>query len=69
MSIQMGDKNNIKNSVIGHNNQNIAIQTPEKKSFAEKHPILISVLVSFVVGFILLFSFWKNVVEWVENLF
>lgn len=72
MSIKIGDKNKIKNSVIGHqfgsNNENIRV--PEaKKTYAEKHPILISSLVSLIVGFILLFSFWKTIIDWLEGLF
>jgi len=67
MSIKIGNKNKIKNSSIGH--QFNATTPPEKKSFAERHPIIISFLVSLVVGFILLFSFWKPIVEWIENLF
>ncbi|HEF1898081.1 hypothetical protein ACTFSP_19540 [Bacillus cereus group sp. MYBK108-2] len=67
MSIKIGNKNKIKNSSIGH--QYNAATPTEKKSFAERHPIIISFLVSLVVGFILLFSFWKPIVEWIENLF
>ncbi|PEE81749.1 hypothetical protein [Bacillus toyonensis] len=67
MSIRIGDKNKIKNSSIGH--QHNATPPTEKKSFVERHPVIISFLVSFVVGLILLFNFWKSIVEWVENLF
>ncbi|MGE1041270.1 hypothetical protein ACQGRZ_13725 [Bacillus wiedmannii] len=67
MSIRIGDKNKIKNSSIGH--QYNATTPIEKKSFVERHPIIISFIVSLVVGIILLFSFWKSIVEWIENLF
>lgn len=67
MSIKIGNKNKIKNSSIGH--QYNATTPAEKKSFAERHPIIIGFLVSLVVGFILLFSFWKPIVEWIESLF
>ncbi|MCC1486764.1 hypothetical protein LB312_05755 [Bacillus tropicus] len=66
MSIQIGNKNKIKNSSIGH--QYNATTSTEEKSFAERHPIIVSFLVSLVVGVILLFSFWKPIVEWIENL-
>ncbi|MCT1391937.1 hypothetical protein M4D76_27200 [Peribacillus frigoritolerans] len=72
MSIKIGDKNKIKNSSIGHqygstngNNQ----EPDKKKSFADKHPIIISIYVSVLVGFIFLFSFWGNIVDWVESFF
>ncbi|SDC20923.1 hypothetical protein SAMN04487767_101481 [Bacillus wiedmannii] len=67
MSIKIGDKNKIKNSNIGH--QYNASAPNVNKSFAERHPILISFLVSSVVAFIFLFSFWKESVEWIEKLF
>jgi hypothetical protein len=69
MSIKIGDKNKIKNSSIGHQyGQNNGNHKQVEKSSAEKHPVIISFLVSLAVGFILLFSFWKNIVNWIENL-
>ncbi|ACK98094.1 hypothetical protein CN498_20710 [Bacillus thuringiensis] len=67
MSIKIGDKNKIKNSNIGH--QYNAPPPNKNKTFVERHPILISFLVSLVVGFILLFSFWKDIIDWIEKLF
>ncbi|RDY72599.1 hypothetical protein DXT76_01060 [Halobacillus trueperi] len=65
MSIKIGDKNKIKNSKIGHGNS----EPPQKKNWASRHPVITSLLSSFVVGFILLFSFWDKVITWVENFF
>lgn len=67
MKIKIGDKNKIKNSSIGHTfTSNENEQT--KKSFPERHPIFISFLVSLIVGFILLFSFWNKVINWIEGI-
>lgn len=65
MSIHIGDKNKIKKSHIGHQYGSPSA----KKSFYERHPILISAIVSLVVGLILLFSFWEEVIEYIENIF
>ena len=66
MKIRIGDNNKIKNSKIG-------IYTNSKdnsgKSLMTKHPLFTSTIISFIVGFILLFSFWDKLVHWVENLF
>ncbi|MBP1970021.1 hypothetical protein J2Z83_002129 [Virgibacillus natechei] len=64
MSIKIGDKNKIKNSVIGNNNSQ-----PPKGNFATRHPIIISIITGLLVGFIMLFSFWKDIVIWIEKLF
>lgn len=67
----IGSNNKITNSSIAVNIERDGTneKNGRRKSFAEKHPVLISVLVSFVVGFILLFSFWKQIVTWIEGLF
>ncbi|WP_242309014.1 hypothetical protein [Bacillus cereus group sp. BfR-BA-01524] len=67
MSIKIGNKTKIKNSNIGH--QYNASAPNANKNFVERHPILISFLVSLVVGFILLFSFWKDIIDWIEKMF
>jgi len=68
MSIKIGDKNKISNSSIGHQYNSIR-DMEKKKSFAERHPVIVSLLVSLITGFILLFSFWKGVINWLEKLF
>ncbi|MBS9803106.1 hypothetical protein J4052_09035 [Bacillus toyonensis] len=72
MSINIGDNNKIKNSSIGHQHNSSgggSQKREEKKTFYEKHPILVSALVSLVIGFVLLFSFWKDIADWIEKLF
>lgn len=72
MSIKIGDKNKIKGSSIGHQYGSANGSSNEidiKKSFATKHPIILSVIISFITGFILLFSFWDNIIGWIEDLF
>lgn len=68
MKIKIGNKNKIKNSHIGHQINSSDLPKTKKKLF-EKHPIVISFIISFLVGFILLFSFWENIVMWIEEIF
>ncbi len=65
MNIKIGDNNQIKNSNIGHqlNSEN------HKKSFLERHPIIISFIISMITGFILLFSFWDRIIKQIEHFF
>lgn len=69
-SVRIGDNNNINNTNIagGIGNQQENNTSPKKK-FSDKHPILISVIVGLITGFVLLFSFWHNIVNWIEGLF
>lgn len=65
MSIKIGDKNKIKNSTIaGHVVNN---DKGVKKGLCEKHPIICGVLISLITGIILLFSFWQNIISWIEE--
>lgn len=64
--IKIGNSNKIKNSSIGHN---LNSKPPKKKSFAQRHPILLSVIISLITGFVLLFSFWKQIIDFIESLF
>lgn len=66
-NITIGSNNKIKNSTIaGIINTNGA---DTSKGFYEKHPVFCSVLISFLVGLILLFSFWDQVISFIEGLF
>lgn len=66
-NITIGSNNKIKNSTIaGIINANGA---DTSKGFYEKHPVFCSVLISFLVGSILLFSFWDQVISFIEGLF
>lgn len=64
--IKIGNNNKIKNSIVG--NQNLYGES-NKKSFTDRHPILISVVITFIFGFLFLFSFWDSIVEYIENNF
>ncbi len=64
MGISIGDNNKIKNSTIAENIKN----NIPKKNIIERHPVFISVITSFGVGLILLFSFWKDFILWIEGL-
>lgn len=68
MKIKIGDKNKIKNSIIGK--QNIVGKEAEKKGgFFQQHPILTALLTSFIISFLFLFSFWKDLITCIENIF
>lgn len=67
MGIQIGDNNKIENSIVTENGT--VDKGIQKKVFAERHPILIGLVISLIAGFILMFSFWKDIISWLENLF
>ena len=66
-NITIGNNNKIKNSTIagtiGTND------TTQKNGFYEKHPILCAFLISLAAGIILLFSFWSQIISFIEGLF
>lgn len=67
MGIHIGNNNKIKSSTIGNK---VNIKNPEKnKTFSENHPYLTGIVISLIAGFILLFSFWKNIADFIERLF
>ena len=53
----------------GNGNKISNTNNEEKKGFVSRHPIIVSVLISLIVGFILMFSFWKEIINWIEGLF
>ena len=65
MGIKIGDNNEVNNTIISDNSD---IDCEKKKNFIEKHPIIISFIISLITGFFLLFSFWGKIVEWIEGL-
>lgn len=75
MAINIGNNNKIQNtiiaedSVIVQNSKDALTENHQKKSIVDKHPIICSLIVSFIVGFLLLFSFWREIVLWVESRF
>lgn len=60
----MGENNKIKNSTIAERINN---EIP-KKNFIERHSLIVSIITSFVVGFVLMFSFWDEIILWMEGL-
>lgn len=63
MGIIIGDNNNINNSLV-----NDGKMQKEDRNWGERHPIIISALISFIVGFLLLFNFWKEIILFLEGL-
>ena len=68
MGINIGDNNKIKNSYIAEKSE-IPSPVPEKKSFYEKHPVICSFLISLIAGVVVLFSFWTEIISWIEGWF
>lgn len=68
-SVTIGDGNRISKTKIENGNNISNTNNEEKKSFVSRHPIIVSVLISLIVGFILMFSFWKEIINWIEGLF
>lgn len=65
-SINIGDGNKIKGSTIA----NKVVNTSEnKKTFYEKHPVVCGFLVSLIAGVVALFSFWSEIVKFIEGVF
>ena len=68
MSIHIGNNNKISQSTFVSNSDNIN-QKEDKKNFFEKHPLLLTVTGGVFVSAIMLFSFWKNVIKFIEGIF
>lgn len=69
-SVRIGNHNKIKNSnIAGKMGNQPEEKASSKKKFSEEHPILLNVIIGLITGFILLFSFWQNIVDWIEGLF
>ena len=69
MSIQIGDKNRIQNSVIAEHYNETERKNPvhQKKRLIERHPYIVSLLISLFAGFILLFPFWSRIVSFIVD--
>ena len=65
MGIKIGNNNTINNSNITEN----GLVSENKRTFAEKHPIFIGLMCSFVIGVLLMFTFWEELITFVEGLF
>lgn len=69
-SVRIGNHNKIKKSnIAGRMQSQPDNNTSTKKNVSERHPILLSVIIGLATGFILLFHFWQDIVNWIEGLF
>lgn len=68
MSINIGNGNKIKNSVISEGVINVESNN-KKDNFFQKHPVIAAIIATVVGGVILLFGFWGNIVDWIEGIF
>ena len=67
MGIKIGDNNKIKNTTIV---DKMSIKgSSHSKKLNEKHPVITALLISVFAGVIMLFSFWKNIIEYIESIF
>lgn len=66
-SITIGNNNKISNSTIANNLK--GGETNKNKGFYEKHPVICGFLISLVAGIVLLFSFWNQIITFIEGLF
>ena len=66
-SITIGNNNKISNSTIANNLK--GGETNKNKGFYEKHPVICGFLISLVAGIVLLFSFWDQIIAFIEGLF
>jgi len=67
MSIKIGNNNKIIKSNISEKTS--VLTDVRNKSFFSKHPIISTILISLLVGFALMFSFWDNIVIFIEQIF
>lgn len=67
MAINIGNGNRIKNSNIAEKIE--ADLSVGKKRFYDKHPWISGFVISFIVGFLLLFHFWVYIINWIEGWF
>ena len=68
-SVTIGNGNKIKGSVIAGEIDNSSVNVPEKKTFFTERPVLSAIIAGVVVAFIMMFSFWEKIVEFIEGLF
>ena len=69
MSINIGDNNIFENVRITEGKENINEDDVHDKSFSDKHPIIIGMFCSFVIGILLMFGFWQKIVLYIEGIF
>ena len=65
-SLTIGNGNKIKGSTVAGKIEN---NTPEKKSLFVDHPVLSAIIAGVIVAFVMMFSFWEKIVDFIEGLF
>lgn len=68
MSIHIGNNNKISQSTFVSNLENIN-KKEDKKNFFEKHPLLLAITGGVIVSTLMLFSFWENIIKFIESIF
>ncbi len=67
MGVTIGNGNKIKNSTIA---ENVKVRNAKgKKGFYEKHPVISAFIISLIAGFVMLFTFWSDIISWIERWF
>lgn len=64
-SIVIGNGNTIEKSTFSINN----LSDSSKKDFLKEHPIICGIIISVIATFIMMFSFWSQIVSLIEGLF
>ncbi len=67
MAINIGNNNKIQNSVINDGDLHIPVENNLNKKWVERHPLITGILVSLFVGLILMFSFWSELIGYLEG--
>lgn len=67
MTINIGDRNKIKNSTISNNNT-VTNRESKEKNWAEKHPVLVGIIIAIVSGVILELAFWDEIIQVINKI-
>lgn len=68
-SINIGDNNIIRKSLIGKMEGEVEKTTSNKQPFHKRHPWITAIVASLIAGLILMFSFWDKIVAFLEGVF
>lgn len=70
MSVNIGNNNKIINSNISETIEDgDNSKKPHKKRFFDRHPVICGFFISLIAGLFLMFSFWKEIIAFIEGLF
>lgn len=65
MAIKIGNNNKIKKFTT-IDNSNSSLASGKKESFANRHPVLISIGCSIIASVIMMFAFWDTISEFIR---